>query len=101
MLNLLSRRKKIVISILLIAYAFSYFMVRLEKLLIHRVSYVTEPDQSKRYFHKISQGDFGVPTLTGRSIWIVADICNWVYFPLRIGESILWYSVPRKYEFRT
>ena len=80
------KHKKIIILIFLIVYPVAYLGARYEKIIVHRVSYMTEQDQSTTYFHNVTRGDFGIPMLTGRMIWIIADICNFVFLPLRIWE---------------
>lgn len=93
------KHKKIVILIFLILYSATYLGARYEKLLIHRVSYMTEQDQSKTYFHKVTRGDFGIPMLSGPGIWIVADILYIVFMPLKICEKFFWFVYPREYKF--
>jgi hypothetical protein len=60
---------------------------------------MTEADQSKTYFHKVSRGDFGVPMLTGPAIWMVANFSYVAFYPLGIGETVFWCFYPRQYNF--
>ena len=97
LISFLKTKKKITISTLILMYLLTYILVRSELLLIHRVSFKTNSDSSRSYYHKITQGDFGIPMLTGRAIWIISDICLLVYFPLGLCESLFWYLIPRDY----
>jgi len=93
------KKKRLLITIFLIAYTASYFTVRMEKLLIHRVSFITGQDGNKSYYHCVTGGDFGNPMLTGIAIWRLADIAYYVYSPIRFAETLFWKVCPREYKF--
>jgi len=86
--------------IFLLIYLISYFYIRKENFLIHRVTYSTLENNSISYKHTISVGDFGVPLLQGYSSNIVASISFYAFFPLRIAESTYWTLFPSKYDFK-
>lgn len=100
MKNWFKKHKKVIIFIVLVLYSAAYVGARYEKVLIHKVSYMTEQDQSTKYFHKVRRGDFGIPMLSGQVIWMVADILYFVFQPLSICENLFWYIYPREYKFR-
>ena len=97
----LGRTWRIFLVGLLICYFSGYAAVRSEKLLIHRVTYRTLSREraTKKYSHSIDVGDFGIPLLTGLRIWKMAGICWYIYAPLREGERLFWYCIPRTYAF--
>ena len=83
----------------LIIYIGSYFAARVEKLLVHRVAFITNREGKKSYLHDISKGDFGIPLLTGNAIWRLAYIAYYLYSPLRYTEILFWRIYPREYAF--
>lgn len=99
LISFFQRNKKAFISFVLFVYALSYLTVRAEHILIHRVSFMTNFDLSKSYYHKITQGDFGVPMLTGNAIWTISEICSFTFLPLGLCESLFWNIYPREYKF--
>ncbi len=93
------KKKWFLITLFLIAYAASYCALRIEKLLIHRVTFITDRSGEKSYYHYVARGDFGNPMLTGTAIWRLADIAYYVYFPIRFAEKLFWKIYPREYNF--
>ena len=98
MLNRL-RKRWLFLTFLLFVYIVSYSVVRVEKLLVHRVAFITDQAGKKSYLHNISQGDFGIPLLTGNTIWRLSKISYYLYSPLRYVEKLFWKIYPRDYTF--
>jgi hypothetical protein len=92
-------KKVILLAVFGALYIASYGYARSAKFLVHRVSYATIEHEKKQYFHKVVGGDFGVPMLTGATVWRIAGILYILHSPLRFAEVCLWQVYPRKYEF--
>lgn len=95
----ISKKRKLIITICICFYIAGYFKIRYEKILIHRVTFRTNFSSGKvTYYHHVARGDFGIPIFGSIPfIWIIGDVCALIYFPLMIGESIVWYIIPREY----
>ena len=94
----LDRNRLILLVLAILLYISGYFVIRTEKLLIHRVSFRTKSNSEKVYHHRIIGGDFGVPMLRGSAPWIITDVAYYLYWPLRLAEVVLWKVYPRDYD---
>lgn len=86
--------------IILLIYLASYFFIRNEKILIHRVTFSATENNSITYYHSVSVGDFGIPLLQGNSSNVIANISYYFYAPLRITESVYWSLFPSKFNLK-
>jgi len=98
-IKIISCTRKIILFLLVVLYIGSYAGARTQKLLVHKVSYASSGEVSRRYFHSITTGDFGIPILTGPGIWRLAGVANIIHSPLRIAETLFWKVYPREYDF--
>jgi hypothetical protein len=93
------KHKKFIISFFIILYFVSYLIIRSGHILVHRVSYSTNSDAGKTYYHSVTVGDFGTPMITGNSIWMAGNTCYFIYFPRRLAEGLFWKYYPKNYIF--
>ena len=83
----------------MLLYVASYGFARTQKILIHRVCYETSTDGSKRFFHSVNIGDFGVPMLSGAGLGQIGMASKAIHSPLRMAETLFWRMYPREYTF--
>lgn len=96
-----TKRRVLVIGILIVLYGLGYFGVRSHQILIHGVAFETT-DSGRRYYHCVRVADFG-PSLAFlrrdstdyRPVF--ANISYWIFTPLRLAESCCWHFIPRHY----
>jgi hypothetical protein len=91
-----TKRRWMIVCIILSVYGLGYFVARQNHLLVHRVGYETQASGAKRYYHYLDEGGSG-PGLVLRD---GPDLAYWVFTPLRWAEILVWHLFPRSYEFR-
>lgn len=93
-----SRRRQFIIISLLIVYLAGYLAARGTHVLVHRVSFATEP-KARVYFHRVVAGDFG-PGLSQSAFNRFIISASYIGFtPLRWAEALVWRLIPRDYVF--
>lgn len=93
-----TKRRRGLCIIVAVIYATAFLVLRLTHVLVHRVSYATEPS-GRVYFHQVTGGDFGPGLLVGDAVRIGVPVAHWVFTPLRWAESLAWRVIPREYGF--
>lgn len=84
--------KKSTAIVLVIIYLLTYGMMRHTHMLVHQVGWNIQDDGSKTlHEHRISAGDF-VGLLQPASA-LIASISSVIYYPLRLAESSIWYTI--------
>ncbi|MBI2929955.1 MAG: hypothetical protein HYY24_30220 [Verrucomicrobia bacterium] len=84
------------VGFLVALYCLGYYWARSHHALIHRVSFATGGG-TKRYFHRVSMGDFGPGSLQSSSTQFIVVASYGVFTPLRWLEALAWHLIPRKY----